>query len=267
MLDNGTIDIFLSPAIPSLENMPKILTTSMGFLNMISLLSGIGWKRPRVFNFMHCFEPRVWTALILLFVLSSTLASYLKKKYGQILFFFSILLNQSNKLVLKKLDRIYAILLIFWVMSCTFFYYCFHESLLSTIFHEKPHILIDSLEDMAEFAMEGKLIEFYALKGESCEHYINNRTDVLGNTLKAKMKVIDIEEDMKESWERDVFPKLSTGEYVLVSDNSFLDYYFTTKLSDYPNFYRGSEEIMALPYFIPLSKNVPDNAKQNMDKM
>ena len=164
------------------------------------------------------------------------------------------------------MDKSYAILLLSWAISSAFCFYCFHESLLSTIFHEKAHVVIDSLENMAEFAMEGKLKEFYALKGESCEQYINERSDFIATTLKPKMKIIDVEEDEKDEWEQGVFPLLSSGEYVLVSDDSYLDYYFTTKLSKYPNIYRGSQEIMALPYFIALSENVPVSARTNIDK-
>ncbi len=81
------------------------------------------------------------------------------------------------------------------------------------------------------------------------------------------MKVIDVEEDEMDKWELEVFPKLASGAYALVSDNAYLDYYYITKLAKYPNLYRAKHNFMALPYFIAMSQRVTPEFKNHVDTM
>ena len=192
MLDSGVIDLLLFPIIPNTaNNITKLLTDSLGFVNMISILSGVGWQQPRTFNFIYSFRPIVWLILLTTFMLSASTASYMTNKgmhsvpqRSQFLFYFGVLTNQSHKLVLSKLSTNYAILLSAWLFLSTVFFYSFHEALLSQLIHEKPHILIDSVEDMAESAIERRLQEFYSFNGESCKEFIDNRTDFVGAALR-----------------------------------------------------------------------------------
>ena len=268
MLSSGEIDVFLLPTIPtSIREVRGIMSYPLGYLQMISILSGIGYKRSRIFNFLHCFEPRVWILLTLFYVMTSSLASVLKRSCSEFLYFYSILLNQSIKTIKGEMNKKYSFTLMGWLILTMFCFFCFHEELLSSILHEKPHVQIDSIDDMAQFALDGRLKQFYVLKGESCEDYINDRTDLLGKTLKPKMHVLNVDENEKDKWENDTFPELSTGEYVLVSDNSFLDYYYTTKLSVYPNIYRGKQDFLDSPYFLPLSRFVSYEVKLRFNRM
>ena len=81
------------------------------------------------------------------------------------------------------------------------------------------------------------------------------------------MTIIDIQEENKVQWENELFPKLSTGEYALISDNAFLDYYYTTKLLKYPNLYRGRQELLSMPYFMALSDRMSADLRININIM
>lgn len=275
MLDNGLIDLLLFPIIPnSSQSISKLLTVPLGFVNMISILSGVGWQQPRTFNFLYSFQPIVWLILLLALAVSPSLASCIARRATNVvphrshyLFYWSLLTTQSNKLVSSKLTANYAILLTAWLFLATVFCHGFHQALLSQMIHEKPHVLIDSIEDMAKSAIEGRLQEFYSFNGELCEEFMEERTDFAGEALRQKMTIVDIQENNKQEWESELFPKLSTGEFALISDNAFLDFYFTTKLSEYPNLYRGREELVSMPYFMALSDSVSEPIRIHINIM
>jgi len=126
---------------------------------------------------------------------------------------------------------------------------------------------IDSLEDLADYCLRGRIEEFYAFDGEPCQEYVQEKSDSITDALRQKMKLIDITNDEKEKWENEIFPKLSSGKYALVSDDAFLDYYWTTKLSKYPKLYRAENNFMPLPYFIPLSRHVSNHLRKSFNKM
>ena len=269
MLGNHKIDMILFPTVPSVDTVPNAtdLSFPLGTMNMLSILSGVGTKSPRIFNFLHCFQPIVWILILLSYVVCANIASYIEKNWSQMLFFCSILFNQSNKLVLKSMGRNYAFLMGLWLFMIFFIYYSFHESLLSSILSENPNVVIDSVEDMAEFAIEGKLKQLYVLEGEAGEGYIKERNDIIGSALQPIMEVIIIDEKLEQMWDEYYFPLFASGEYALISDNSFLNYKYVTKLANNSKLYRGQEEIMTLPYFIAFSSNVPVPIKDGIDKM
>ena len=266
MLGNLTIDMILMPTVPSVENRTGLLSVCLGSLKMISILSGIGVPKPRVFNFLHSFDSIIWILILLSFVVYAFFAYKFKRSWGQVLFFYSILFNQSNKLVLEKMERRYAILMGLWLFMTFFIYYCFHESLLTSILYETPEVVIDSVEEMAEFAIEDKLKKFYVLKGESAEGYIRGRDD-LRSALLPLMQVVDIDEENGKLWDSTNYPLFATGEYAIISDDAYLDYKYVTKLSNYSSLYRGKEEIMSMPYFIALSENVSAQMRDDINIM
>ena len=273
MLANFTINIILCPTLgqswlsDSIQPESFQLSFPLGTVEMISILSGVGVAKPRLFSFIYCFQPIVWILILLSYVVFANIASYIEKSWSQIWFFFSSLLNQSESLVLKSIERRYALLMGLWLFMTFFIYYSFHESLLTSILYERPDFMINSVEEMAEFAIDGKLKKFYVVGGEPGEGYINGRNDFVGDSLRPLMEVINIAEDNAMEWEATNLPLFASGEYAMISDNSFLDYKYSTKLAEYPRLYRSRDDTMTLPYFIALSSNVPAKIKKNFDRM
>ena len=165
------------------------------------------------------------------------------------------------------MEKRYAFLLMFWLFDTFFIYYSFHESLLTSILYENPSVVINSVEDMAKFAIEGKLKKFYVLDGEAGKAYIESRDHYIRAALNPLMDVITIDEKNQTEWDAINLPLFASGEYAIISDNCFLDYKYVTNLAQLPNLYRGQVDSMSLPYFIAFSSKVPPQIKNDIDKM
>lgn len=53
-------------------------------------------------------------------------------------------------------------------------------------------------------------------------------------------------------WEKEVMPQISNGKIAYVCDDAFLDYYFNAFLHKYPKLYRSKQDLVAMPFVIPL---------------
>ncbi len=269
LLDSNLTDIFVYPSPPlSPEKMEKMfISNSLGFIQMICILSGAGPSKEPFFHFAGCFEPSCWIAIALSYIITAAIASYIQKSFYPYLYFYSILMIQSPKLSRIKFSKEYIILLTSWLLSSSILVWAFTQELWTYLFFAPSFDKIDSLEDLADYSLKGRIEEFYVFAGEPSEEYVGGNESSITSALKLKMKVVDIQNNEKEKWENETFPKLSSGKFALVSDDAFLDYYWTTKLSKYPKLYRAKNNFMSLPYFIPLSNGASNDLKANVNKM
>jgi hypothetical protein len=174
--------------------------------------------------------------------------------------YIAIALRQDIKNFNRNLRT--ASLTMLWFYSTTILTWAFSGMLLTFLVFPTPYQKIDSIYELAQ-----KDIQFTVFGGENALEYINDPNEPYYQQFYNRCVVEDPENENKDEWEKNIFDKISKGNYALVSDQYFLDYYFATKLLNYSNLYRSESNLLVLPYFIPLAKHNSEERVRSIDKM
>ncbi|CAG2113854.1 unnamed protein product, partial [Medioppia subpectinata] len=122
--------------------------------------------------------------------------------------------------------------------------------LLTYLEFKTPYDVIDSLQDLAQ-----RDIKFGTFEDDPGFDYLNSPHEPYYNQFKGRVVREKSGNINKQKWEQLVFDNITNGVYALVTDQPFNDYYYATKLSQYPNLYRSQFNSLVLPYFLALSKH------------
>jgi hypothetical protein len=264
MMGERKTDLLLTPFPPmniNIINVSQYMQFSrfIGDVAMISILSS---KEPidSLFHLIYIFNLQIWLCIIVSYFIVSTLSAIISKDLTVFMEYIAIALRQN----IKNFNRNHrtASLTMLWFYSSMILMWAFSEMLLTFLVFPTPYQKIDSIYELAQ-----KDIKFTVFKGENAFEYIKDPKEPYYQQFYNRCVVEDPENENKEKWEKIIFDKISKGNYALVSDQFFLDYYFATKLLNYSNLYRSESNQLVLPYFIPLAKHNSQERIRSINKM
>jgi hypothetical protein len=264
MMGERKTDLLLTPFPPMSIYMINIsqnmqFSRFIGDVAMISILSS---KEPvdPLFHLIYIFNLEIWLCIIVSYFIVSTLSAIISNDLTVFIEYIGIAFRQNIKNFNRNVRT--ASLTMLWFYSTMILMWAFSGMLLTFLVFPTPYQKIDSIYELAQ-----KDIEFTVFKGENAFEYINDPNEPYYQQLYNRCIVEDPENEDKNEWEKNIFDKISKGNYALVSDQFFLDYYFATKLLNYSNLYRSESNQLVLPYFIPLAKHNSQERIRSINKM
>jgi hypothetical protein len=236
------------------------VSSPIGDINTISILSAKGNPIKSFFHVMTIFRIEVWILIVLSYLFTSGMSVLLTKNKKQFIRYLAIFFKQQlSKFESKQSGAPIALV---WLWASSMITWALGSVLLTFLVFKIPFEKIDSIEDLAK-----KDIKFTLFKGENAMEFITDPNERYFKIFSDKFVIEDPDKDEKEIWEKNLFKKISDGNYAVVSDEPFLNYYFVTKSKEFANLYKSEYNGLTLPYFIPMSKNNPNYLKRTINKM
>jgi hypothetical protein len=251
MMDNKVTNMLLSPFPPmTLSNCSSYMEVSspIGDINTISILSAKGNLKISFFQMMNTFRIEVWILIAFSYLFISGMSAFILKNKKPFIKYLAILFRQQ----LSKFEsnQSLAFIVLIWLWSSSIITWALSSALLIFLVLKTPFEKIDSIEDLSQ-----RDISFTLFKGENAMDFITDPKEKYYKILFDKYVIEYPNKEEKEIWEERIFRKISDGNHAIVSDEPFLNFYFATKLIKYRNLYKSKINGLTLPYFIPMAKN------------
>jgi len=263
MMDKKVINILLLPFPPmSLSNYSYHMEVSspIGDINTLSILSAKGNLKKLLFQMMNTFRIEVWILIAFSYLFISGMSAFILKNKKPFIKYLAILFRQQ----LSKFEsnQSLAFIVLIWLWASSIITWALSSSLLIFLVLKTPFEKIDSIEDLSQ-----RDISFTLFNGENAMEFITDPKEKYYKMFVDKYVIEYPNKIDKQNWEEMIFRNITDGNYAIVCDEPFLDFYFATKLIKYRNLYKSKINGLTLPYFIPMAKNNDHSLKLIINKM